>query len=332
MTDLVAGIGLLHFANLVASLGGNPERLLRAHGVDPCAAGAAERLISYGAMAAVIGSAALELDCPDFGMRLGKRQGIEILGPVAVLVRHAETVADAIEGVSHYLYHCAPPDIAELKRGPRSTVLTFEIALRQLSYRDQMIEKGLVVSIEALRLMLGEDFVPLRVTMKHHPLSPPETYRKVFGCRVEFGSDFNSVHFPSEVLNREIRGRDPTVLALAENYLSQIGQMLPLVDHVRELIHRMLQVDQADLISVAQALIIHPRVLQRRLAESGTSFEKILDDVRREMAWQLSARGMQVAQIASLLGYSEQSSYTRACRRWYGESPRQLITRRNNTL
>lgn len=331
MTDLVAGTGLLHFANLVSSLGGDPEWLLRAHGVDPSAAGIADRLISYGAMATVIGSAALELDCPDFGMRLGKRQGIQILGPVAVLIRHAETVGAAIEGVSHYLYHCAPPDMAELKRGPRSSVFTFGIALRQLSYRDQMIEKGLAVSMEAFRLMLGEDFVPLRVTMKHHPLSAPETYREVFGCRVEFASDFNAVHFPSDVLNREIRGRDPTVLALAENYLAQIGQMLPLVEHVRELIHRMLQVDQADLISVARALIIHPRVLQRRLAESDTSFEKILDDVRREMAWQLSTRGMQVAQIASMLGYSEQSSYARACRRWYGESPRQLITRRHKT-
>ncbi|KAA8553997.1 MULTISPECIES: AraC family transcriptional regulator [Pseudomonas] len=331
MTDLVAGTGLLHFASLVSSLGGNPDEFLRAHGVDPSAAGVADRLISYGAMATVIGTAAVELNCPDFGMRLAKRQGIQILGPVAVLIRHAETVADAIEGVSHYLYHCAPPDVAELKRGPRSSVFTFEIALRQLSYRNQMIEKGLVVAMEAFRLMLGEDFVPLRVTMKHHPLSVPETYREVFGCRVEFASVCNSIHIPSNALNREIRGRDPTVLALAENYLAQIGQMLPLVEHVRELIHRMLQVDQADLVSVARALIIHPRVLQRRLAESDTSFEQILDDVRREMAWQLSTRGLQVAQIASMLGYSEQSSYSRACRRWYGESPRQLITRRHKS-
>jgi AraC-like DNA-binding protein len=72
----------------------------------------------------------------------------------------------------------------------------------------------------------------------------------------------------------------------------------------------------------------HPRVVQRGLAESGTSFEEILDDIRRTMAWQLSATGMQASQIATTLGYSEQSSYTRACRRWYGQSPRQLIARR----
>jgi len=69
-------------------------------------------------------------------------------------------------------------------------------------------------------------------------------------------------------------------------------------------------------------------VVQRRLAEAGTSFEEILDDVRRTMAGQLAATGMQAQQIATMLGYSEQSSYARACRRWYGESPRQLAARR----
>ena len=93
---------------------------------------------------------------------------------------------------------------------------------------------------------------------------------------------------------------------------------------------RLLRVNRATLTAVARAMALHPRVVQRRLAESGTSFEEILDDARRAMAWQLSATGMQASQIATMLGYSEQSSYTRACRRWYGESPRQLIARRQD--
>ncbi|WP_159087122.1 AraC family transcriptional regulator [Xanthomonas hortorum] len=297
--------------------------------MDPSAAGDYDRLVSYAAVASVIGTAAVELACPDFGMRLGKRQGIQILGPVAVLLRHAETGADAIQGVSRYLYHCATPDVAELMHGTRSAIFTYGIALRQPAHRDQTIEKSLVIAMDAFRLIVGEDFVPTRVTMQHRGISPPATYRRYFGCRVEFGSELNSIHLPRSALNHAIRGRDPTILALAENYLAQIGSSLPLLDHVRELIHRMLQVDQANLVSIARILTIHPRVLQRRLAESGTSFEAILDDVRRELAWHLSERNLQVAQIATLLGYSEQSNYARACRRWYGESPRQLIARRS---
>ena len=125
---------------------------------------------------------------------------------------------------------------------------------------------------------------------------------------------------------------DAAALALAEKYLTGIGPDHAVVDHVRDLTRRLLAVDRASLIVAARSMSLHPRVLQRRLAESGTTFEEILDEVRRELAWQLSATGMQVSRIASSLGYSEQSSYTRACRRWYGEWPRQLRARRRVSL
>lgn len=329
MTGLIAASALMRFSDLVSSLGGDPQAILRAHGVDPGAAGCPEGLLNYSAVTAVIGSAAVQLQCPDFGMRLGQRQGIHILGPVALLMRHAETLEDALEGVSRYLYYCAPPDAAQLRRGKHSAMFSLEIAPWQLAHRDQTVEKGLVVAMEALRLLLGADFVPLGVTMQHNAISTPETYRRYFGCRVEFGSELNSIHFPNAHLRHEIEGRDPAVLALARDYLGQIDPVLPLASRVQQLILRMLPVNQANLASVAHALLIHPRFLQRRLAESGSSFEEILDQVRRDKAWYLSERGLQAGQIATMLGYTEQSSYARACRRWYGESPRQLIARRS---
>ena len=118
---------------------------------------------------------------------------------------------------------------------------------------------------------------------------------------------------------------------LAENYLAQTRPERVFADHVREMTERLMGVNQASLLVVAREMALHPRVVQRRLAESGISFEDILDDVRRSMAWQLSATGMQASQIATMLGYSEQSSYARACRRWFGESPRQLAARRLGT-
>lgn len=325
MTDLIAGSALIHYAQLVSELGGDPAAILRARGIDPAAAGDAHRLISYTAAAAAIGAAALEVRRPDFGLLLAVRQGIDILGPVAVLIRNAETVSGAIEGVCRYLYHCAPPDIATLERGPRTALFTFDIALRQVAYREQIIEKSLGVALEAFRLMIGDDFVPVRVTMRHRRLSSDERYREFFGCPVEFDAPVNGLYLADDLLNRPIRGRDAAALALAENYLARSGPDLPLVEYVQEAIHRLLRVGHAALIPVADAMALHPRVLQRRLAEIGTSFEVILDDVRRDMSLHLSASGLRVSQIAGMLGYAEQSSYTRACRRWHGKSPRQLI-------
>ena len=95
---------------------------------------------------------------------------------------------------------------------------------------------------------------------------------------------------------------------MAEKYLGEIGPDLAVSDHARDLTQRLLPVNQASLVETARAMSLHPRVLQRRLAEAGMSYEEILDDIRRELAWELSATGMQISRIAGALGYSEQSS------------------------
>jgi AraC-like DNA-binding protein len=175
--------------------------------------------------------------------------------------------------------------------------------------------------------MLGYDFVPLRVTFRHHRTAPLATYRQAFGCATTFGADLNSVRLPVAVLDRPIRGRDANALALAENYLSAARTDAPDTDRVQHLLERLLPLNQASLVAVAAAMAVHPRVLQRRLADHSTTFEAILDDVRQALARDLSQAGLPVGQIATALGYSEQSSYTRACRRWFGITPRDLRTR-----
>ncbi|WP_182379396.1 AraC family transcriptional regulator [Nocardioides sp. WS12] len=328
MGPLIRGTALLNFQALVSSLGGDGKALLRARGIDPAAAGDYDAFLSSAAAAAVVADAAEAMNCSDFGMRLAREQGVQILGPVAVIIRNAETVGSAIDGVSRFLHNIAPTDHVELIRGSEQAVFTLTTSVRQLARHDQWVEKGLGISLDAFRLMLGVDFVPVRVTMQHRRISPNSSYWEMFGCPVEFEAELNSVHLPHRVVNQTILGRDAAALALAERYLAGIGPDQEAADHVRDLTRRLLVVNQASLAAAARAMALHPRVLQRRLADSGTTFEEILDDVRKELAWQLSATGMQVSQIASALGYSEQSSYTRACRRWYDESPRQLRARR----
>lgn len=260
MTSLIRGSALLNFAELVSSLGGDGEQLLRARSVDPAAPGDFDRFLSSAAAAAVIADAAEVLDCPDFGMRLAREQGIQILGPVAVIIRNAETFASAIDGVSRYLHNMVPPDHVELVRGPRAAVFTLTTTVRQIAHRDQWVEKGLGLAMDAFRLMLGEDFVPLRVTMQHRRIGPLQNYRDMFRCPVEFESDLNSVHLPNHALTQQIRGRDAAALALAQKYLTDIGPDLEVTDHVRDLTQRLLVVNHASLVDAARAMSLHPRV------------------------------------------------------------------------
>ena len=74
--------------------------------------------------------------------------------------------------------------------------------------------------------------------------------------------------------------------------------------------------------ATAALLGLNPRTLQRRLASAGASFDEIREDVYRTAAMHyLCETQMPLGQVAAALGYSEQSAFTRACRRWFGATP-----------
>jgi AraC-like DNA-binding protein len=327
VTYLIRGTVLSGVGPLIVDLGGDPEALLRSHRVDLAATEDFEQFVSYTDSAAVFGDAARLFDCPDFGMRIARRQSLQALGPVGVILRNAETVGDALDSVCRFLHNIAPMDTAQLIRTDNAAIYSFDTIVRNTYDRNQLVEKSIALAMKTFTMMLGDDFVPTKVTFRHGRIGAPASYHEVFGRVPDFDAERNSIHLPLLSLRQRIPDRDPTALALAENYLTRIGPEPNMADHVREITRRLLFVNQADLIQVARAMSLHPRAVQRQLAGEGTSFEKILDDIRKNMAMELSATGIQVSQIARTLGYAEQSSYTRACRRWFGVSPRQLKMR-----
>ncbi|HCN88820.1 MAG TPA: hypothetical protein DIT28_06530, partial [Oxalobacteraceae bacterium] len=76
---------------------------------------------------------------------------------------------------------------------------------------------------------------------------------------------------------------------------------------------------------VAKRLMMSERTLQRRLAEEHTNFTKLVDDTRREMAQQYLSNGqLSLKKLSFQLGFSEPSAFYRACKRWFGRSPKQF--------
>lgn len=330
MTHLIRGTVISQAGALITELGGDADALLWEHGIDPLAIEDLNRFIRYEDAAAVLGHAARELDAPDFGLQVGGRQGIGSLGPLGMILRNAETVGKAVESVCHFLRHIAPADTALLTQTNASAVFSYSTLLNNAFDRQQMIEKAQALAMHAFRLMIAPTFTPKKVTFEHERLAPVEAYRRVFDCHVQFGQKQNAIHLAAGDLQRVIEDRDPMALTLAEDYLERMSPETAVVEHVRDVTRRLLMVDSASLRQVARALSVHERTLQRVLASHGTSFESILDDLRRTMAWELAATGMGAAQIARALGYGEQSSFSRACRRWFGQTPRDLLRRRRD--
>lgn len=322
MADLVRASSLVNIPELIDELGGDSAALLREAGVSPLLVGDYNRFIPYSALTVLVGRASEELDLPDFGLRVSRVQNLEMLGPIAVLARNADTVESALVGVIKYLHTYSPAIRAELHDEGRLARFSFVITPARMPYRNHLIELALGVILGMFRLLTSSDFRVERVTFAHSAMSEPAVYRDHFDAPVTFGAEYNSLLFPTGVLDRRIDGGDDQAHLLARRFLGTQHRHLGVDEHVYELIDKMLPLGQGDLASVAAEMLMHPRALQRRLADLGTSFDALVAEWRRELSLDLLSRpDISMGEISEQLGYSEQSVFTRSFRRWFGITP-----------
>ena len=96
----------------------------------------------------------------------------------------------------------------------------------------------------------------------------------------------------------------------------------PLTARVEQLVARRLGEADISLPAIAGALGMSPRSLSRKLAARGTSFQQVTDRLRRDLALHyVGEAGLSVTETAFRLGYAEVSCFSRAFRRWTGQSP-----------
>lgn len=321
---VIRGTALSGYADLVRDLGGDGALLLRAAGIPPAAAGDPAVFIGYRNLITAVESGARATGITDFGRRLAERQGIEILGPVGAAAQSAPTVAAALAAVSHYLGVYSPALSITIEPAAAAEVLCrLDIVLARLPDHRQTSELTVAVAVRIARLLVGPSFRPQRVLLPHDAMSPAASYRASFGCPVVFASSCTGVCLRASDLDRPLAvegGVHQVVRAYLDGVLgpdSGDGATA-----VRSLVLHLLPTGSADLTTVAHQLALHPRTLQRRLAEQGTCFEDVVEELRRELATShLRDTQLSFAQVAGLLGYSAQSVLSRSSRRWFGCSP-----------
>jgi hypothetical protein len=95
MGSLIRSSVLWGYDDLVRELGGDPEHFLSRFGIPPGVENQEDAFISFDAYVRMLEASADDLRCPDFGLRLSRWQGLDILGPIAVIARNAQTLLGA---------------------------------------------------------------------------------------------------------------------------------------------------------------------------------------------------------------------------------------------
>jgi AraC-like DNA-binding protein len=187
-------------------------------------------------------------------------------------------------------------------------------------------EFGMAWVVMLARRTTGEAIIPRDVLFAHPAPGPIDEHRRLFGIEPRFGAAANAVHLRVEDLARPHRAADPALADVLASHARHLLERLPdssdLTAQVRRAIHDGLTAGDAALATIARALELSPRTLQRQLRGEGQSFRALLDEVRRELAPRyLRESRFSVAEVAFALGFADQTAFHRAFVRWTGEPP-----------
>ncbi len=178
------------------------------------------------------------------------------------------------------------------------------------------------------RMLTGDPtLAPSRIGFMHPRPSDTSSYRDIFLCDVQFDCSALFVEIPKALAFLDAKNGNPTLGVVLEQQAQFLLEAAPINDdgfigEVRQRVINELHGGDPSQENIAAGLGVSSRTLHRRLAEAGTGFVCLLQDIRLMMAKDLlQHRTLSMSEIAFRLGYAEQSAFSRAFKQWSGETP-----------
>ena len=194
----------------------------------------------------------------------------------------------------------------------------------------------MAVASRALRELAGGDIRPIRAAFAHARNADLPEFARFFGCPVEFGRAVDEgvapdlLEFSNAAIAAPLLTADPKLLKALEPFCDLAAKERRTASDtlraaVEKEVEKLLPHGKAQKQTVAKALAMSTRTLSRRLAVEETTYEEVVDQLRRRLALQyLKDPGMSLSQVAWQLGYEESTSFNHAFRRWTGRSPSEV--------
>jgi AraC-like DNA-binding protein len=274
--------------------------------------------------------ASRELKNDHYGLTLAQRVDVRDGDILAYLGIASDTIETALRNMARYSRIFSEAFQADLGLDQGSGVLNFTARQPLLTTYGQAAEFRLGFVTMACRYFTDERVSPLAVHFIHKRQRGHEEFTAFFGCPVRFGQRDEQIVFSNEVLATRVKSADHRLLAILRKHAEDILRSRPrqqseFVDRLERRLVELLSTGNARAKVVAAEFGMSERTLVRRLAELDTSFAQVVDGLRHDLARKyLSETDLSLTHIAFLLGYSNQSAFSSACRRWTGQTPREL--------
>lgn len=264
---------------------------------------------------------------PDFVLSAVALHTPSSLGVVGLACKTAETVGEAMACHQRYQHLTNGTAVYRTEVAGKLLLVTEERAGPDRLGSLLMSDYTMMVAVQLLRGIVGDSARVRWATSRRHEMPGAErrAIERFLDAPLRLGASHAQLAFDATLRDVPIETADPELAEFLRSLLEATDPDPaedPLLGRVRSEIRRCLVHGTPRALDVADRLAIGQRTLQRRLSERGTTFRRLLDSTRRDLAAQyLADPELSLTEVAYLLGFAEQASFYRAFRRWYQSTP-----------
>lgn len=263
-----------------------------------------------------------------FGLMMGQRVRPAYFHAVGYLAMTSENLMQAYENFMAYMPLISEGAELSMSFSGANVWIHFSPKPDNKPFSRHQHESIIALLLAFSRWLLGDDTIePLQVTFPHEAGPDLSVYQSVFAVTPKFKQAQTAIQFPKDILKRTLRESDAGLHALHKAHADQMLAAHGNTSWRAKVIHCIVASAHFQLSreQVADKLNVSTRTLQRRLQEEHTSFLEILDEQRKQKAEELIFyTHKSLKEVAMALGFSESSTFYRACHRWFDDTPNAL--------
>jgi AraC-like DNA-binding protein len=307
-------------------LGLSPEAVLRHAGLPMGLFNQEKILVSTEEFFALYRGIAEASSDPAFGLKLGTEERVERYDPIKIAALSARSFRDAVERLARYKQLSCPEEIHVVEQG-NDCAVQFVWLLAHDKEPPLLVDTCFAWIVGIGRRGVGRPLSPERVELERAAANR-DIYEAHFRSPVKFKSNRNALVFSNADMELPFVTYNAEMLAIVAPQLeAELKQQLAqktFSEQAKAILKRLLAGQRPGIQDLARELHLSARTLQRRLAEQGITFQRLLEEARRELARHyLLHSSVELSETAYLLGYEDANSFFRAFHHWEGTSPGQ---------
>lgn len=261
---------------------------------------------------------------PHFGLQVVAQVRPSTFHVIGYSMSCSASLGRALQRFSQYCRLISDSTTASLTESGDHVTLEFHFDTGGSPPIYQTVNTVLASVVGFLRWIVNEEFNPVSVRLRHGAGEQPEKLEHFFSCPIFFDQPQTCLVFEKEALSKRVMSSDEELASLldgvADRFLEQrMADRFSV--RVRDLMISLLPDEVPTKARVAQLLSMTERTLLRRLKTESTTFSGVLRQLRMELSFEYLRRGMHLSEVAYLLGFSDQGTFSRAFKGWTGRRP-----------